>query len=361
MIPYSIVLVILVPFLFLPTNNNKINKYILIIWTSVAVILYMLHGNFTADFQAYNDFFHEYSLYNWENISSILTIRYHFNVLEIGYVLLNFIVSRFTSNYMFMQLVQSLIICIPVALYVKKSKNIVLSLVMYLAIGTYLESFNTVRGLMAASIYTLSFQYVENGDIKKYLLITFLASLLHLSAILMIPFYWILRFKPTIKSTFIYSMVTLFCMAFIENIAYIYNLVFKVADGNVLSLLYRNSVGIKSIAVFVLFSISSIILFIINKKNAWKGNKDYLITIEERCLYNGTLIWTLLKFMTLVTGYSTRFAAYFSVFVLVFFPYTLNMYLSEKKQKLISIMLFVFCSIYFFMQTTGYGNYFTLL
>ena len=352
-------MIIPIPFLFLKDKNKK--DALLVIWTVASILLYTFHGDFSADFSAYKNMFHQYAQYDWSNVLSVLSLYHHLNVVEIGYVLLNFLISRFTTNYLYMQILQSLIICIPVALYIHKSDKPLLSIALYLSIGTYLESFNSVRGMMAASICFYGYTFIETHELKKYIITIFLASLIHMSAIMILPFYWLLQLQPSIRKLLFFCVFTLLISVFIQNIAYVYNLFFKVADlGSLSELLYRNKISFKNIAVFIFFSISAIGLFYFNIYKQKKQNKVIVLSREEIILYNGTLYWTLLKLLMLSTSYMTRYAAYFSCFVLIFFPKMFTKFIPVKYQKYFDAIVFVLCFIYYLMQTTGYGNYYIL-
>lgn len=348
------ILVAIIPFgIFFPIKNRK--KEFLYIWGMAAILLYALHGDFTADYKAYLSFFRMHATYTWNSIGSIININYHFNYIEVGYTLLDFIISRFTTNYFYMQLCQAIIICVPVIICLKKSSMPLLSICLYLAIGPYLESYNTVRGFMAVSICFLAFKYIKTHELRKYVFIIILASLIHLSALIMLPFYWILQWQPTWITIAKYVVCTILAVVALDKLATIYNYFFKVATNNaVIQLLYNSQTNIVTIFVPVFFALCTLILFKIRKSNKSNVNQ------EEAIMFNGTIIWMVLKILTLITGYATRFAGYFACFIWMFYPYVLSTRIKKEGRSFLVVSTMIICMIYYLIQTKAYGSYYTM-
>ncbi len=70
------------------------------------------------------------------------------------------------------------------------------SLLLYVVVAFgYVETFNMVRQYMACGVLFASFHYVVENKIWKYILCIAIASCFHLSALLMLPFLFLLRIK----------------------------------------------------------------------------------------------------------------------------------------------------------------------
>lgn len=78
----------------------------------------------------------------------------------------------------------------------KLSVNIYLSIMLYVAMSFgYVESYNIVRQFVAGAILFGTFHYVLEHKIWKYLLCILLAACFHFSALIMIPFLFLMRIR----------------------------------------------------------------------------------------------------------------------------------------------------------------------
>ena len=76
------------------------------------------------------------------------------------------------------------------------SKNIELSWLVFVCIGPYfLSTFNGVRQWLAVALFAYSLIFVKERKLKYYLLFNTIGFLFHYSAIILLPFYWIIKSK----------------------------------------------------------------------------------------------------------------------------------------------------------------------
>lgn len=356
MLPYALLIIMLIPLLNYKGKSIRNKKFFLSLWCLTAIILAGVRGDFTADFYSYKNWFEYVRNLSLSDIKLLLNLDYHFNSMELGYVVINFAISRFTDNYMWLQIAVACITYIPICLWCKKSPDQVLSLLLFISVGFYLEGFNTVRNILAAAICTFSVKYVVKLEFKKYVLVVLCASFFHLSALIMLPVYFIIRWKLTIEKVLLYLCALFLGIVSMEKLAELYNKFFYVSsDSDLLDLLYRRQAGINSVIFpLILVAITIFLYYKSSDKNAISEELSY-----ERILINGTLIWGLIKITMLYSGYTTRFAAYFSYFILLALPLELRK-LDKNNRVLFSIILVILCSVYFLITAKSYGNYYTL-
>ncbi|MEI5907746.1 EpsG family protein [Bacillus spongiae] len=87
--------------------------------------------------------------------------------------------------------------------FYKYSNKIELSAYVYITGGLFLVSMNGIRQLLAAAITFTATKYLIEGNFFKYSLIIIIASLFHLSALILLPIYFLVRTKAWSKSTII--------------------------------------------------------------------------------------------------------------------------------------------------------------
>lgn len=357
MIEYLLLLLFTIPLtrIFTPNDeqHRKKIKFFIVAWLIVIVFITGLRGDFTADSRSYQRIFATFSDGGWNALQSAFNFNYHVNVTELGYVLINFIVGLFTNNFVWVQIVVALIAYIPIAKWCKDSVDIGLSLCMFLSIGTYIEGLNTIRNIMAASILILGIKYIITGEFKKYFAVCLLASTIHQSALIMIPVYFLLRIKPTAGKVLIYFSGTIVFIKGMEQLAQLYNRFFLVAQNNesVLSLLHRRQANPVNVIVPVLLVILALYIFYRTSGEKERNDPQNII------LVSGTIIWGLLKITMLFSEYTTRFACYFSPFVLLLLPYCLNKFKGRQK-VVVSILIYILCGAFFLVCCRSYGEYY---
>lgn len=121
----------------------------------------------------------------------------YFNFLdgvELGYQLLEYTLLRITHNYFWLFFVTSfLIVFCYLYVFKKNSTDYTTSIFLFITLGTYTFFFNGLRQGIAMAIFALAIPYLIKRNFYKYFLICILASLFHNTALLMIPFYFLVN------------------------------------------------------------------------------------------------------------------------------------------------------------------------
>ena len=158
-------------------------------------------GNTTVDYGNYEYIFNSSInlplLGGWKSIN-----------IEPGYFILNKVVSLFSTKFTSFLFVYSAIVLGIYYYAIYKFSNFYgLSVMLLIAFGSYYTSFNTMRQFLAATICILAIVNIEKG-FWKYLLIVSIAASFHFSALIMIPFYFILKLRlNTIKGLTVFVML----------------------------------------------------------------------------------------------------------------------------------------------------------
>jgi len=126
--------------------------------------------------------------------------------MEKGYVLINRYINIFTNDFQALFVVTTLIIiALSAVILAKYCKNPSMGLLSFYLLGFYFNSMNFLRTTIAASIILFAYKYIRDRQFLRFLVVVVLASAFHLSALLMIPLYFIMNIKINYKS------LTIFC------------------------------------------------------------------------------------------------------------------------------------------------------
>ena len=178
--------------LYVVTINNPQSKRVLIgVMAFLAIfvgISDMLGG---YDRYIYGEVFDEVTdvMQGGRNLFSTSLFRLYGN--EFGYCLLNICVGLFTSNRYIFILVVTLIIYVCIYFSFKRYvSNYAFAIVLFLGLWFFF-SFTYLRQVLAASVAWFAIKYVVERNLKKYLIVVFIAASFHSSAILLFPLYFI--------------------------------------------------------------------------------------------------------------------------------------------------------------------------
>ena len=110
--------------------------------------------------------------------------------VEFGYQLLEYILLSLTRNYFWLFFITGLIVVYCYLKMIKKySVNYLLSVFLFITLGTYVFFFNGLRQGLAMAIFVLATPYLLEKKLIPYILIALFASVFHISALFMVPFY----------------------------------------------------------------------------------------------------------------------------------------------------------------------------
>ena len=137
--------------------------------------------------------------FGWiESIEDFL--KYGSNTFEYGYWGLNWLLRHLSDQYVLLFTVLAVIVvgCYQKAI-IDNSRNIPVSLFLFISMGFYTFFLNGARQGVACSICALALRFLVLRDVWRYLALIILASTFHKTALVMLPVYFLLRRENTYK------------------------------------------------------------------------------------------------------------------------------------------------------------------
>lgn len=338
-------------------NKTKIEYYFLFLWLVYAIVIAGLRGPFTADYINYEKIFAEIGKMTLAEIWARYNILTIFSELEPGYVLLNYFVSVVSSNSLLLFCTVSGIIT-TAFFYVLTRYSLIawLSILLFISIGPYLESFNTVRNVLAASIFSFAIIEISKGHCIRYVLITLCAALFHASALVMLPMYWVLRVKVKLRNIVLLICLFLVSMISARKLAVWYNLFFHVSENShsVILLFERSRSNGTSLLVPIFCSLLAFFLYYYNRHHNIQVTSDCSLktlskhkAMQRDPLFIGTLVWAFCVAGMLVTSYTTRFACYFFSCIAIFLPEEISICKSKLLGQISLMFVASICTVWF--------------
>lgn len=212
---------------------------------------------------------------------------------------------------------------------------------MFMTMGLYYRSFNTVRYYFALALATFAIRYlldINRENIFRFLLVILFASLFHKSVLIVIPMYFIARI-PWKKWALIPLVVFGVAAALLHN--QIMEIALKLYPS------YNNTVYIEEThtiienAAPIMGCLFMIVIGIICYKDAVKDR------VDNRMYFNMNIMAVVLYLSCFWLPLVTRFAYYLTTVQILFIPNIICSIRDDRKKKAVSIAVVAFCVLYF--------------
>ncbi|MBR5498048.1 MAG: EpsG family protein [Clostridia bacterium] len=251
-----------------------------------------------------------------------------------------------TKNYeVYLGILATFQMLVLAKIYRKYSTDFFMSMFLFVASTDYISwMFNGLRQFTAVCIILLAFNFILT---KKYLfaiLIILFASFFHGSALLVIPFIFIVQGKAWNKKTLLFLFGVIIAVAFVDQFT-------NILDSALADTQYKNVVsdwtqghddGTNIFRVLV-YSVPAIIS--LYGKHTIDKADNRLINICTNMSIASAGIYVVSMFTSGI--YIGRLPIYFSLFSYILLPWEISHIFSKNSSKLISFILYV-CYIGFF-------------
>lgn len=230
--------------------------------------------------------------------------------------------------------------------FARDSKNIPMSIAIFVAIGIYYFSLNGMRQALVIAIFFYSIKYIEKQELKKYLISIVLASTFHLSALLYIPFYFLTTRRISNKLILVVSASLYLVWPFLAHFLY------PIVLGKYVAYFVWGSVSGYNWR-FLIPLLSILTLHLIKEK----GQKKELLStnrFSSENIYRNLFIfafWACNLAPTLTGESSARAIFFFLPAITIYLPFLLLFY--SKKIKYIAYVA-LFC-IFIWMSNANGG------
>ncbi len=306
-------------------NENKRNRKIFLKITGIVLLLMTaLRSKHlgSTDTQVYYNYFEKaINAKSWSNFIDPESST------EMGFQIFNFILSRVFKDPQWIIVISSLII-ISCTLYSihKNSKDIALSVVMYITLGLWQFQIQGMRQALAISILLLAYECLKNRKYIGFALLVALATTFHVTAfvfaiLLIIPF--LKNIIYTIIASILFSTMM---FVFVDDLIEIANVILETDYG----VSNTDVGGFVATAIYILIILFAI-LFNKNLQNDKKENAMFFVTLI------GTICYVTRYFGALA---AERISFYFMFGQFILLPNSLE-FLQEKEKKVVKLLVYM--------------------
>lgn len=315
------------------SSNKKRLKYIFISIATLQLILLLSlrHSTIGIDVPGYVSFFKRSIL------SSTIDHRF-----ELGYKALNNIIGILTNNEQIFLTIVAILSIAPVGRFIYKySKMPFLSFTIYIAFNYYAFTFSGLRQAISFAIIFISYDYIKDRKLMKFLICVVCASLFHKSALIFLPAYFIYRIK--INKIVIGSLIALDLVIFIFRKS-----IFTFFINN-----FYQSFSIVESSSYTWMAFCALIVLM----GSFVYKSMINISDDNSGLYMFLLIGISLMIFASVGNNVMRIADYYYMFVIIFIPEALTAVKDKKLALVVGYLVIIGLIIIYlwFLKGSPYG------
>ncbi|WP_062109522.1 EpsG family protein [Bacillus niameyensis] len=259
---------------------------------------------------------------------------------DMGFGILQMALKMFSDDPQIMILATAVITnLLIIIVFFKYSRMFEISTYVYVAGGLFLVSMNGIRQLLAASIIFIGTKYLIEGNWVRYFIIVFIASTFHQSALILVPIYFIVRYKAWSKATYILLIFSVVVVVGYEQFS---SLLFSaIEDTQYGHYSGFDEGGANMIRVFV-DAVPLLIAFLGREKlREIFPSSDYVV--------NMSLIGLLFMIISTQNWIFARFAIYFNLYQLILIAWIIKLF-HEKYQRFVYFALIVCYFFYYYYE-----------
>lgn len=259
---------------------------------------------------------------------------------EVGFIYFFKVLMLISSDPQFMIFITSIIFNTFMILTLRQySSYFEMEIFLFLTTGIYISSMNGIRQWMVISILFYSTRYIIDGKQYRYFIIVALMSLIHTSAIIMIPVYYVVKKEAWSKSTIILILTSLvILLGFSEIVPALFSVLGDSGLGEYSGHLNINQGGASIIRVLILFV--PVFLSYIYKNDLKKNVNGADVFI------NMSLLAFITMCMAMYNWIFARIGMYFEVYNLILIPYILRYGMKDIKFK---NLVYYCCIVLYFL------------
>ena len=341
---------IITSFIYIIFKNN-INKifldriYYLINYVPMGIIAGIRNVSVGTDTKMYHEFFYRYGIldFDWN--------YFDYDKVEIGYRLLNKIIYFFTSESNICIFIISFFLIMGFGYFILvNSVNIWMSTFLFIGIGFYTETYNTVRQSIACMIMCNAYYFLKTQNMKKWILSIFFAMCFHSTAVIFFIFTLLMKINK-MRINIVVSLGILFYLIIVYGLDLFLEIFTDFKYGYYI---VNNEISIGADILRIILFALVIIFFIYNRKYYYRCGKNKDIILLGIFLFYA-MIMSIAKYQIEIFY---RLVQYFSPYIVISIPLVI-MYLKKGKYILYPIVIIITIVLLYYLLMKNDSLYYS--
>lgn len=260
---------------------------------------------------------------------------------DIGFGILQMILKSYSQDPQILIFTTAFVTNLLIILvFYKYSKVVELSIYVYITGGLFLVTMNGIRQCLAAAIIFSATKFLIEGNKVKYILVVVFASFFHQSALVLIPVYFLVRFKPWTKATLV---LLVFSVLIVIGFSTFSTLLFSAIEDSQYGVYSSFDEGGASVIRVLVFAAPIVIAF-------FGREKLREVFPQSDVFVNMALVGLCFMIISTANWIFARFNIYFELYQLVLVSWILQVF-KEKDRKLVYYILLVLYFAYYYFES----------
>ncbi|PKW20294.1 EpsG family protein [Flavobacterium lindanitolerans] len=296
-------------------NSNKNNSARKSYVKTICFLLILQSGlrNVAVGDDTFNYFltYEENKTFSWDYIYNSFIEYYKYGMgKDPGYLLFQKIIQIFADNYQIYLFVVAILFFSALGSFIyKNTKTVFDAMLAFIIYSVLFYSFFSITGIRqtiatAAALY--AYELIKNKKMIRFLILIFLASTIHKSVLIFIPFYFIAQIK---KTKYFYRIILFLFPVFMIYKGSLAALVRSVAGYNE----YEDYEGAGTYTFTAMFLLIAVVA-LFRSKIIMKNNSN------AQHYYNAFALALLFLPLSWINPSFLRIIMYFTIFMLIFIP-----------------------------------------
>ena len=335
MLVYLIMYFILIIF-FKFINTKKINLFDILL-IIMLILVSGLRYAIGTDYMMYKSFYFNVNLPNAEKV-------------ETGFkILINIVKNVFGYKFWYFFVICAAISIIPIYYVIKKkSKYPAFTLIMFVSMGFYTLSFNMVRQFVAIAICIIALEFIYRKNFIAYVFTIIFASFFHITALIMIPAYFI--GIGDFKSN---TLLKIFIIELFVGILFnpIFN--FLVSHISQYAMYAKYGGTTPGIGTYLLGGIYLFLIFV-----QIKFYEKFVKNEFEKCCLNLSILAVPFIVFSIYNVLFARIIYYFLIPALIPFSNILNFFKIKRTQKAFNVFIIMLLLVVYILNIVSFNGVF---
>jgi transmembrane protein EpsG len=260
---------------------------------------------------------------------------------DIGFGLLQMVLQRYSDDPQILIFTTAVItnVLIIIGLY-KYSRLFELSIYIYITGGLFLVTMNGIRQCLATAIIFTATKYLIEGNWFKYIFVVIIAALFHQSALILIPIYFLVRYKAWTKATLIILLVSAIIVLGFNQFS---TILFSAIEDSQYGVYSQFSEGGANSIRVVVFAIPLVIAF-------FGREKLREIYPDSDVIVNMAIIGLSFMIISMGNWIFARFNIYFELYQIILLSWIVKVF-REKDQRLVYYAILLCYFGYYFYES----------
>lgn len=300
----------------------KHRNQIFIVLSFISLWIFLCIREPYSDMIAYNNYFKSIDVDHFERLFD--------NRWEILFKILLYSIKLITSDTRVMLCIVAFITLIGPYLFIHRySRSYLLTVVMFIAIGTFHIEFYVLRQAVAMSIVLACFHYIGEKRLLKYCIVIAIASLFHKTALVLLLLYPLVNIPPSKYKNIAITVISVLALVFSSQISN-----YLISD---FYSLYADKVFSGGGVKLFLFYVFIYVVYLLLKKYSPRKEKEEIT--------KASLFTIFMQLFTVQNNAFSRIAAYTRDSFCILIPNAIQE-LKGKNRMLFSIIVIGGCICY---------------